>query len=506
MTLWLGILLGIYILLMVGLGLYAGRRVANEEDYLVAGRRLPFWLVWGTLLATWFGAATVLGSSEAARAEGVRGTILDPFASGLALVVAGLFFARPVWEMKLLTVGDLFARKYGRKTELVSSIVQALGYLPWIAAQYLALAAILGHFFGMDRSLAIFTAALFVTFLTMIGGMWSVTLTDTAQICVVLISLVVLGVKFAFQLGEGSVVDGVNHVWAQTPDDMRTLLPEAGLVAFLGWSTTWINGILGNIPGQDLMQRIFASRSSTVASRACILAGCVYIVFGLLPVGLGLASRQLWPEELPQGSDGQVILALAEVLLSPAGVCLMVVTLMAIVVSTCTSAMLSPAALLSHNLLDRIRWFDDRRLVTNRLSVGLVAIASLPLALGSEQILELLESALAVGLVALLVPFVAGVFLKPRGELPGLLSIGAGILIWGGHQLLVWIMADAGAFAALLTEIPPELTGLVASICGYLMGQCCSSGKLDHTIVREADQDHQDDSHDPDRHKPDMPA
>ncbi|MCA9015785.1 MAG: sodium:solute symporter, partial [Planctomycetaceae bacterium] len=111
MTFWLGILLGAYVLLMVGLGLYAGSRVKDEEDYLVAGRRLPLWLAWGTLLATWFGAATVLGSSEAARSEGVRGTILDPFASGLALIVAGLFFARRVWEMKLLTVGDLFAQK-----------------------------------------------------------------------------------------------------------------------------------------------------------------------------------------------------------------------------------------------------------------------------------------------------------------------------------------------------------------------------------------------------------
>ncbi len=308
MTFWLGILLGVYVLIMVGLGLYAGSRVKNEEDYLVAGRRLPLWLAWGTLLATWFGAATVLGSSEAARAEGVRGTILDPFASGLALMVAGIFFARRVWEMKLLTVGDLFAQKYGRKTELVSSIVQALGYLPWIAAQYLALAAVMGHFFGVDQSTAVVGSALFVTFLTMIGGMWSVTLTDTVQIIVVLVSLVLLGVRFAAVIGDGSVADGIGATWRQTPTDLRTLLPGAGMLAALGWSTTWVNGVLGNIPGQDLMQRIFASRSGSVASHACILAGCVYIAFGLLPVGLGLASRQLWPEDLPQGSDGRVIL------------------------------------------------------------------------------------------------------------------------------------------------------------------------------------------------------
>ncbi|QDT28383.1 Sodium/glucose cotransporter [Gimesia panareensis] len=472
MTFWLGILLAFYVLLMVGLGMYAGGRVKTEEDYLVAGRRLPLWLAWGTLLATWFGAATVLGASEAARAEGVQGTILDPFASGLALIVAGFFFAKRVWEMKLLTVGDLFAQKYGPKTELVSSIVQALGYLPWIAAQYLALAAILKHFFGIEHFTAILISSLFVTFLTMIGGMWSVTLTDTVQICVVLISLVILGVNFATAAGDGSVAAGIQTTWQQTPPVLRTLLPEAGLLALLGWSTTWINGILGNLPGQDLMQRIFASRSGAVASRACILAGVVYLLFGLLPVGLGLASRQLWPDELPQGSEGQVILALAEHLLSPVGICLLVVTLLAIVVSTCTSAMLSPAALLSHNLLHRLHWFDERRLLTSRLSVGIVALASLPLALVTEAILELLESALAVGLVALLVPFVAGVFLKPRGELPGLLSIGCGGLFWTGHQIAATLInSEQDSLIASLLSIPPELTGLLASFTGYVIGQ-----------------------------------
>ncbi len=137
--------------------------------------------------------------------------------------------------------------------------------------------------------------------------------------------------------------------------------------------------------------------------------------------------------------------------------------------------MLSPAALLSHNLLNRIGWFDDRKLLTNRLSVGFVAFASLPFALATDEILELLESALAVGLVALLVPFVAGVFLRPRGELPGLLSIGCGSVLWIAHQIAVLMFASeqsqSGTLAMTLTAIPPELTGLLASIAGYVLGQ-----------------------------------
>jgi solute:Na+ symporter, SSS family len=475
MKLWLGLSLGAYVVAMVVLGVVASRRIKQDEDYLVAGRRLPLWLAWGTLLATWFGAATVLGASEAARDEGVRGTVLDPFASGVALIVAGLFFARPVWEMKLLTVGDLFARKYGRKTEFVSSIVQALGYLPWIAAQYLALGTVLTHFFGVDFRLAIIGVALFVMVLTMIGGMWSVTLTDTAQIILVLVSLVVLGATFFAALGNGSIAAGVTTTWEQTPSEMRTLLPETGTLALLAWTATWLNGIFGNIPGQDLMQRVFAAKSSRVAQQACVLAGVVYILFGLLPVALGLASLHLWPDALPEGSEGHVLLALAEQFLTPAMICLFVVAVVSIVVSTCTSALLSPSALLGHNLLARIGWFADRKLMTDRLAVVLVTLASLPIAFSTDRILLLLEEAVAVGLVALIVPFFAGIYGSPRGEWPGLLSVVCGGGVWATHKLVALAITDpevsAAGLALVLEAIPPEFTGVTASLLGYFVGQ-----------------------------------
>ncbi|MCA9211070.1 MAG: sodium:solute symporter, partial [Planctomycetales bacterium] len=135
----LTIVVSLYLIGIFALSIYASGQVHDEADYVVAGRRLPLWLAWGTLMATWFGAATVLGAAEAARDEGVRGTLLDPFASGLALIVAGLFFAKPMWEMKLLTVGDFFAQRYGPRAELVASFLLIPGYLGWVGAQFVAL-------------------------------------------------------------------------------------------------------------------------------------------------------------------------------------------------------------------------------------------------------------------------------------------------------------------------------------------------------------------------------
>ena len=62
------ILLGLaaYTLAMLGIGLYASRRVSGSADYLVAGRRLSLPLATATLSATWFGGGLCIGAASAA--------------------------------------------------------------------------------------------------------------------------------------------------------------------------------------------------------------------------------------------------------------------------------------------------------------------------------------------------------------------------------------------------------------------------------------------------------
>ncbi|MDX9768603.1 MAG: hypothetical protein RBT51_14760, partial [Ectothiorhodospiraceae bacterium] len=75
MLLWLVIL---YLMVSVGIGLFAATRVHNARDYIVAGRHLPFHMVLAMVFATWFGAETVLGISATFIEEGFRGLISDP--------------------------------------------------------------------------------------------------------------------------------------------------------------------------------------------------------------------------------------------------------------------------------------------------------------------------------------------------------------------------------------------------------------------------------------------
>jgi len=79
---------GAYVLMILAVGVYAGRRVENPTDYIVAGRNVSLGLLVFTLFATFYGGGTILGVAGAAYDDGVLGVIADPFGAALCLPIS----------------------------------------------------------------------------------------------------------------------------------------------------------------------------------------------------------------------------------------------------------------------------------------------------------------------------------------------------------------------------------------------------------------------------------
>jgi Na+/proline symporter len=447
----------------------SSENIENETDYIVAGRKLPLYLAWGTLLATWYGAASVIGAPDVARNEGLSGgVILDPLACGVCLILTGIFLAGRVWKLELLTTGDLFARAYGKKTEVTSSVIQSISYFPWIAGQYVALAGVFQSTMGIPTEWGVILAAVVIMILTLSGGMWSVTTTDTAQIVVVIICMMMIFVQIMMFLGNGSFLGGINHVTTKTDPKLLTLLPEGTAVAIMGWLALWSTGLFGNVPGQDLMQRVFASKSPATARNACILAGVVYILLGLLPVTLGLASKFL----IHGDEKEKVILELSTMALTPMFQILFLIAVVGAVISTGTSAILSPACLMGKNILQQVSIWKYGTLTTTKICVVFVTIFSVPFALLSDSIISLLDQALAISMVSVCVPFLIAIYsTKPQGDLRGMVSVLVGTFTWLLHLIIgsnitpLKALSDNGQFLYLLDMLAivhPEFTGITA--------------------------------------------
>src|SRR5690606_694330 len=239
-----------FAVLMLGIGWRAGVRVKTIEDYLVAGRRLSLPLAAATLFATWFGAGTLLTATDEVRAEGLRAAALEPLGPGLCLLIAGAFFARPLWRMRLLTLPDFFRRRFGRRAEVLASVIMVPGYFGWIAAQFVALAGILELFWQIPMRHGIWLVAAVGTSYTLLGGMWSVTLTDVVQLGLLLVRLAVLAVAALAELGGGAGIGaGLSRLFSEVPPDRLALVPVDSAAEIAAWLSVLAIGALGNIPG-----------------------------------------------------------------------------------------------------------------------------------------------------------------------------------------------------------------------------------------------------------------
>ena len=281
-----------YLIISLGLGLYAGTRVRNSLDYANAGRSLPLPVVIATVFATWFGSETVLGIPARFAEEGLGGTIEDPFGASLCLIFVGLFFARKLYRMNLLTIGDYYKLRYNRAVEIIVSICIVISYLGWVSAQITAMGLVFNVLTNgvVSMSVGMVIGASIVLLYTLFGGMWSVALTDAFQM-----SLIVLGMVFiAWIVGEQAGGAGVVVTHAVEAGKLN-FLPEPTLPAVLAFVGAAVTIMFGSIPQQDVFQRVMSARNESIGATGAVVGGSLYFVIAFIPMFLVYASQLIDP-------------------------------------------------------------------------------------------------------------------------------------------------------------------------------------------------------------------
>ena len=459
MLLWLVIL---YLAISVGIGLYAATRVHNARDYIVAGRNLPFHFVLAMVFATWFGAETVLGISATFLDEGFRGLISDPLGAALCLVLFGLIFARPLYRMNLLTLGDFFRIRYNRQTELVLSLCIIISYLGWVGAQFTALGLVFNVLSADAISLnqGVLIGAGVVLVYTLFGGMWSVALTTFVQMIVI-----VLGLLYVTWLA-GDMAGGFTAVIERAAAEGKfAWLPRLDALDMLAWIAALFTMMLGSIPQQDVFQRVNSSKNERVAIWGTALGGVSYFFFAAVPLFLAYTATMIDPAMVTRlmAEDSQLILPslvtghmpfVAQVVFFGA--------LLSVIMSTASGTLLAPAVTFSENVLKGF-WRDmsDRQLLlATRLTVvafcGLVTLYAVST---DATIHGMVENAYRITLAGAFVPLTAGLFWSRANNLGATLSVILG--------LGTWLLFE---FFVIEGDIQPQLFGLVASALGMLAG------------------------------------
>lgn len=449
-------IISLYLVGIIGVGVYFGRRQTTSSEYFVGDRRMGAGHLGLSVVATDVGGGFSIGLGGLGFLMGISGSWL------LFTGLVGAWISAVVLIPRVKVLGDLngwttypefLEHRFGTRVRLVAAGLSGLGYAAFVGAQILAGATLASAAFHVDPQTAIWVMAAVVVVYTALGGLQAVVYTDTVQWIILLLGL--LGVALPLAWTEVGGLEG-----------LRRAVPETHLSFFnldaletIGWFITilpiWFVGM-------TLYQRIYAARDVRTAKRAWYLAGLLeYPLMAFAGAALGLLARALYPdippeqaetalptllrEVLPVGAAGLVIAAYFSAIMSTADSCLLAAV--GNVVGDVYRRHLRPDAPEGH-ILGLSRWLT--------LAIGL---ASVSVAVLMPRVLDAIMLAYTFMVSGLFIPTLAALFWKRATPSGALAAAIVGGLIGVGLEL-VPELDPVGQ--PLLLAFPASLFALIA--------------------------------------------
>lgn len=272
-----------YFLIVLAAGVIGARRAKNREDYVVAGRKLGYPMFFACMAAMAVGGAVTVGGATRGYEVGISGWWIGG-SLGFGFIALGMVVSSKLNALRAMSITDVIYENYGLEARILSAVLSIIYTLALSTVQVIAMGAILSGLFNWSMTVSALISGTAVVFYTVIGGMWSVTLTDVVQFIVKTLGVIVIAPIFILA---SSKTGGISNIVANLPDSHM----DIGAIGFEGalyWLLLYVPGLF---IGQDIWQRIFTAKNQKIAQAGTISAGIYSLVYSLAAVFIGLAVK-----------------------------------------------------------------------------------------------------------------------------------------------------------------------------------------------------------------------
>lgn len=447
----------IFMAISLAIGLYTYTQVrGSSERYTVCGKSMSFFVVGTALVAQAVDGNATLGNVSLVYSSNVWGGLLIPLGLAVSLVFVGKFLAQPLHDMDLLTLPEFFYRRYGKKTELLVSLITMVCFTVLIAGNLSAVAWILSVVSGIEYGTALLIGTAVILAYTMAGGLYSAIWTDMFQIHVALVGFIGAALWLYFTHGPGPLSAAV----AAGKLDMSALTSFGG-GALVNWAG-FLSLALGNAMALDFMERVFSAKSGKTARNACYYAAVMTLVVGGCATLIGLYSVSLAPNV---GDARMVLPQMAQGVLPYFLGMFVFIGVLGASMSTANGAMLVMSVVAARNMFERWRDVpvDDGKMLTiSRLMAIPTALAAMAMAYWKPEPGILLVIAFDIVFAGCVAPLILGVYWKkgtPEAAVTAIVAgTGARILAhfvtppeWAGLDTMIPPLVSLAAYAGTMT-------------------------------------------------------
>ncbi|MCM3530204.1 sodium:solute symporter family protein [Cytobacillus oceanisediminis] len=413
----------LYLILMALIGVYfAKKSVKNSDDFMVAGRSLPLFVVMGTLLATFVGSGTVVGGASFIYQYGPFAAIFN-LSGGIVGAIILYFIASKIRQIEIYTVPDLLERRFGKTALYISSVIIIFAFVGITAYQFTGGAYVLQLTTGIPLEVGAIIMCALVIFLTVSGGLFSVAYTDALSAILIIIGFL-FGVPFAL-----NAVGGFEGLSLSLPEMDKTWNGGLSFPQLLGFFLPLFLLVLGD---QNMYQRFSAAKDPNVARKSTIgfFVGSVFVIS--LTIILATTSIVLFPDIKPDTA----ILSLAIDGVPLVVGLLILCSAVAFIITTATSYLLSASGNIVSDLIQRSsksKLSESKLLWYNRVIVVILGVLAYVLGQFFPSVLAIqMYSYTMYG--ASLTPAILATVLWKNATKAGVISS----MIVGGSATMIW--------------------------------------------------------------------
>ncbi len=300
------VVFGVYLLVVAAVGVIASRKENETDDYFLAGRKLTWWIIGGSMIAANISTHHFIGMSGLAYKVGLAVASFEWIAA-ITLILYGKFFLPYYLKSRITTMPEFLKRRFSNKVRLVYAIISLIGYIVIELAVVLYTGSLAIHsLFGLPLLWGLLILCVIGGGYTIYGGFKSVAYTDIIQVTVLILGGLTVTILGLHKVGVTSpqygpsILGGLRTLLAESPDKFHMV--RAWNDPDLPWVGVFFGGVwLANIfywgCNQFITQRTLAAKSVWHGQMGVVFAGFLKLLVPVLVVLPGIIAFRLYNPE-----------------------------------------------------------------------------------------------------------------------------------------------------------------------------------------------------------------
>lgn len=445
----------LYVLLCIGIGVWASKKVSSStDDYWVAGRKIGTFANSWAMMAALGSGGSILGVNGLAYTAGVPYVFAMYAGAVLGFPFAAILVAEHLRDLKVRTVPEYLNIRYNNKAlSIVVPIIIIVAMEVYIVAQLKAAGITATYLLDIPYHYAVVLTAIIFTLYVSIGGMWAITLTDVIQGILMFAVVVLLSIVIFANFGSPSALIS----------QATTIAPHFGEIkemSFISYAGAFVVWLIAACTVPHLVMRVFTSRDAYSAKLSLNYAMIIYAILTFVGV---LAVASAGQVVFPGLKDADTVFLKVMEHFIPSALMrgIAVSAVLAAVMSTTDALILAVSSAAVNDIYKKHIKPDatDKEVVRLGLVITWVAgLLAIYFALNPPKLLTMLYTA-AVGLLgsSLFAPIILGIWWKKATPTAALFSCISG---GASYCYLLWF-TKMPPLSHVLVSIPISLVVLV---------------------------------------------